>query len=97
MIQAIFESDSDGTARAKGHATIGFSSSLDAETVIETTEDDLTAIFKQAESNGETLEGADGPIGEAIDDPLSFIDYLVLDGDTISFDSEYVRDLDTGT
>lgn len=96
MIEMIFTPDDSGTTRACGYATVEYSSSAENETVVETTEDDLTAVFEQAESNGETLEGADSPIDEAIEDPLSFIDYLVLDGDTISFDSDYARDPDPG-
>jgi len=54
---------------------------------------DLAAIFEQAKANGKTLAGVDDSIDAAIDDPLSYIDYLILDeNDEIAFDSEYVRE-----
>ena len=61
------------------------------ETVVETTEDNLTSIFGQAKADGETLDGADASINAAIDDPLAFRDYLVLVDESIEFDSDYVR------
>lgn len=91
-MELIFTPDDSGKTRASGYATVDYSSSAENETVVETSEDGLASIFKTAKANGETLEGGDAPIEAAIDDPLSFIDYLVFDGEAISFDSEYARD-----
>lgn len=62
--------------------------------VVETTESDLAAIFEQAKANGETLDGADASIDDAVEDPLSFIDFLIIEDETISFDSKYARESD---
>lgn len=80
--------------RCRGYATVDYSSSSEEETVVETTESDLAEIFEQAKEAGETLDGADASIDDAIEDSLSFIDYLILEGETITFDSEYARDPD---
>jgi hypothetical protein len=64
--------------------------------VVKTTESDLAAIFEQAQANGETLDGADASIDAAVGDPLSYLDFLILDSnDTILFDSDYARQTPT--
>lgn len=59
---------------------------------VETTEDDLAVIFENAKESSRTLDGADTSIDVAIEDPLSFLDYLVLDDGEIIFDSGYTRE-----
>jgi len=92
MVNAIFTEDGS-EERCTGYTTVRYSSDVDSETVVETTEADLAAVFEDAKSNGETLDGADSSIDAAIDDPLSYIDYLILDSnDVIEFDSDYIRE-----
>ena len=90
-MQLIFSPDDSGTNRGSGYATVDYSSDSEEETVVETTESDLASIFETAKSNGETLDGADSSIDAAIDNPLAFLNYLVLVNGTIEFDSDYVR------
>lgn len=95
-MELLFTPDESGTIRATGYATVPYSSNADDETVVETTEDDLSAVFETAKSNGETLDGADASIDAAIDKPLSYIDYLILDpNDSVTFDKDHVRDYKT--
>jgi len=92
-MQLIFTPDSSGTTRATGYATVEYSGDSEDETVVETTDGDLASIFETAKSNGETLDGDDASIDAAIEDPLAFLDYLILDSDgAITFDSDYVRE-----
>ena len=91
MINAIFTSDGDKN-RCTGYTTVPYSSDLESEMVVETTEDDLASIFEKAKAEGGTLDGADESIDTAIDDPLAFRDYLILDiDDNIAFDDGYSR------
>jgi len=90
----ILTPDDSGTDRGCGYATVPYSSDSEDETVVETTETELKAIFQDAKAAGETLDGADASIDAATEDPLSFIDYLILEGDTVSFDSGYAREPD---
>ena len=95
-MELIFEPDDSGTDRGTGYATVDYSSSAEDETVVETTEGDLASIFEQA--NGETLDGSDASIDAAVDDPLAFSDFLILDDSgSIVFDSDYVRETPDGT
>jgi hypothetical protein len=91
-MDAIFIPDGSGTTRMSGYTTVSYSSDTNEETVVETTESNLTSIFETAKSNDETLEGIDGTIDDAISDPLSFLDYLVLVNGSIEFDPDYVRE-----
>jgi len=92
MVHAIFTSDG-GENSCTGYTIVSYSSDLENETVVETTENDLASIFETAKANGGTLDGTDETIDAAIDDPLSFIDYLILDADgVISFDDSHVRE-----
>lgn len=91
MFYAIFTQDGS-KERCTGYTTVSYSSGEDSETVVETTKNDLAAVFEDANSSGEALDGADASIGAAVDDPLSFMDYLVLDSnDSIAFDPDHVR------
>jgi len=89
-MQIIFKEKGD-VLRSIGYANVGYSSN-GGETVVETTEGDLAAIFEDAKAAGETLDGPDESIDAAIDDPLAFRDFLILDSDdSITFDSDYAR------
>ena len=92
-MEVIFTPDDSGTTRATGYATVEYASDSEDETVVETTKNDLAAIFEDAKDAGETLDGADESIDAAIDDPLAFIEYLILDSNgAIVFDADYVRE-----
>ena len=95
-MELLFTPDNSGTDRGTGYATVDYSSSAEDETVVETTEGDLASIFEQA--NGETLDGSDASIDAAVDDPLAFSDFLILDDSgSVVFDSDYVRETPDGT
>ena len=97
-MQLIFTPDDSGTNRGSGYATVEYSSSAENETIVETTEDELASIFEQAKADGETLDGANQSIDAAVDYPLRYIDYLILDSnDVIVFDAEHVREPDAET
>ena len=97
-MELIFTPDSTGTTRATGYATVEYSGDSEDETVVETTESDLASIFETAKSNAETLDGADASIDSAVDDPLSYIDYLILgSNDAIVFDADYAREEPSST
>ena len=88
----IFYDDGDDAPRMTGYARDGYQTTDKNETLKETTEDGLASVFKTAKSNGGTLDGADSSIEAAIDDPLAFLDYLILDSNgAITFDSDYAR------
>jgi len=91
-MELLFTPDDSGTNRGSGYATIPYSSDSEDETVVETTEDGLATIFKTAKAAGETLDGPDESIDAAIDDPLAFRDFLILDSNgSIEFDADYAR------
>ena len=96
-MELIFTPDDSGTERATGYATVDYSSNAENETVVETSESNLSAIFETAKSAGETLDGPDETIDAAIDDPLAFRDFLILVDGAIEFDSDYVRETPDGT
>jgi hypothetical protein len=87
----IFTPDDSGTDRGIGYATVEYSSDSEDETVIETTDKNVTAVFEDAKQEGETLDGTDQPIDSATDDPLAFLDFLILVDGEIEFDSDYER------
>ena len=92
-MELLFTPDNSGTDRGTGYATVDYSSSAEDETVVETTEDELSTIFETMKSNGEVLDGAEASIDAAVDDPLGFLDYLILDTDErLGFDDGYVRE-----
>lgn len=84
--------EEDEQIRGKGHARVDYSSSSKNETVVETTDEDLSEIFANADAD--ELAGTDEPIDAAIEDPLRFRDYLILEDGEIVFDEDYVRDGD---
>jgi len=79
------------TGRVSGYSTVDYSGAK-YEKTIESTEEDLSAVFKSAKSNGQTLDGAEASIDAAIEDPLPFLDYLILVDGSIEFDDAYVRE-----
>ena len=97
-MQLIFRPDGSGTTRSSGYATVDYSNNTEDETVVETTVEYLSTIFEQAKADGETLDGADGTVDAAVDDPLAFRDYLILDSnDAIAFDPDHVREDQTAS
>ena len=90
-MELLFTPDNSGTDRGTGYATVDYSSSAEDETVVETTEEELSTIFETMKSNGEVLDGAEASIDAAVDDPLAYLDYLVLEDDEISFDESHER------
>lgn len=94
-MQLIFTPDGSGTNRATGYATVNYSSDVEDETLVETTEDELAGVFEQAKADGGTLDGVDETLDDAIADPLAYQGYLVLDdAGAVTFDDAYVRESD---
>lgn len=90
MLNAIFTEDGR-KERCTGYTTVAYSSDND-EILIETNTKILASVFEDAKANSETLDGPDESIDAAIDDPLAFRDFLILDSDgAITFDSDYAR------
>jgi len=97
MLLVTFRLDG-GSYRGEGWVSVEYSSTSENQKVTETTEEDLATIFEQAKSDGETLDGADASIDAAVDDPLRYIDYLILDSnDAIVFDPDDAREDPTST
>ena len=91
-MELIFTPDDSGTNRATGYATVSYSSSAENETVVETTEEELAAVFQTAADSGVTeLPETGASIDAAVEDPLAYRDYLVLEDGEIVFDDEYSR------
>jgi hypothetical protein len=91
-MQLIFTPDDSGTNRTSGYATVEYSSNSEDETVIETTEEELAAVFQAAADSGVTdLPGEGDSIDAAVEEPLAYRDYLILEDDEIVFDDEYSR------
>lgn len=91
-MELIFTPDDSGTARGSGYATVPYSSDSEDETVVETTQENIATIFEEAKASGESLDGVDVSIGAAVEDPLTYLDYLVLESDEIVFDTGYARE-----
>ena len=91
MINAIFSSD----GRMSGYATEAYRPG-EEKTVKEVTKEELASIFDA--SSVEELAGTGEPISEAVENPLRFRDFLVLDSEgKIAFDDAYVRESDGGS
>ena len=90
-MELIFTPDDSGTTRGSGYATVPYSSDSEDETVVETTQKNIATVFEEAKASGETLDGVDVSIDTAIEDPLTYTDYLVLEGGEITFDPEHTR------
>lgn len=92
----IITPDDSGTDRATGYATVPYSSDSKEETVVETTEDALSGVFQAAADGGITdLPETGYPIEAAVDEPLQYLDFLVLEDDEIVFDQSYARPSDS--
>lgn len=82
----------DESNRAVGYSTVPHSSSDESETTVKTTEKELADVFQDAKEAGvDELEGTGDPIKTAIDEPLRYYDYLILEVGEIVFDTEYTR------
>jgi len=88
-MELIFSPDDSGTKRATGHATATYSSDAENETVVETTQGELASIFEN--SGVDNLAGTDEPVEAAVDDPLAYRDFLILDAGEIVFDEIHER------
>ena len=92
MVTLIFL-DKNGTHRPSGWARYGYSSDVETEQTAATSEDELSAVFEQ--SDVDELAGVGDSIEAAIDDPLAYRDFLILDDNgEIQFDEEYEREED---
>ena len=89
MVNIIFK-EKDGVLRSIGYSSVNYSSNDDEEVVVEMAEDELSNIFDEADVND--LPETGEPVEAAVEDPLRFRDFLVLEGGEIAFDEEYVRD-----
>lgn len=83
--------DTEDGGRMHGFSKVEVSTNNPRFDVFETTEDDLVSIFEQAKSEGGTLDGTDASIDAAVEDPLAYRDYLVLEDGEIAFDDGYTR------
>jgi len=91
-MQLIFTPDDGGATRATGYATVSYSSDAEDETVVEASEEELAAVFQAAADSGVTeLPKTGDSIDAAIEDPLAYRDFLVLEGGEIVFDDAYSR------
>jgi len=88
----IITPDESGTKRATGYATVEYSSDSENETVVETNQEKLASVFQTAADSGKTPDGAEASIDAAIEDPLTYRDYLVLEDGDIVFDAGYTRE-----
>jgi len=92
-MQLLFTPDDSGTDRCTGYATVPYTSDSEDETVVETTEEELAAVFQTAADGGiSELPGAGDSVDAAIEDPLAYRDFLVLEDGEIAFDDGYVRE-----
>ena len=94
-MKAIF-SKSDGVQRMVGYTTTGYESNIPGQELVETSVDELASIFDDAKAASEPLDGTDESIDAAIDDPLSFLNFLILVDGSIEFDPDYVRETPDG-
>lgn len=90
MINLRFKPRSDGSYRVVGYTTVPYSTSNEEEQIAETSQDEIANVFEDADVD--ELEGTGESIEAAIEEPLRFRDFLVLEGGEIAFDDEYVRE-----
>jgi hypothetical protein len=92
MIEIIFTPGNSDETQAVGYATVPYTSDNETETVIETTEADISALFEQAQANGETLDGTDATLTDALANPLAYLDFISYDETNgLAFDTAYSR------
>ena len=87
-MKLIIKETDDGENRATGvgRNLISASNSL----TYETSESELSTVFEGADAD--ELAGTDEPIEAAIDDPLAYRDFLILEDGEIVFDESYARE-----
>jgi len=83
--------DTEGENRVQGYSMLKTSTSNPRFDIVETVKETLSGVFQDAADSGHSLAGADAMIEEAVEEPLPFCDYLVLEDDEISFDKSYER------
>lgn len=91
MVNLIFK-EKDDVVRSIGYSSVSYSSNDDEEMVVETTEDELSSIFGEADVD--EVAGGDEPIEAAIEDALAYRDYLILEDGEIVFDETYAREVE---
>ena len=74
--------------RVKGYVSDLYTAQ-DGESLKETTGDELAGVFANADADD--LAGTDEPIEAAVEEPLRFREFLILEDGEIVFDSEYER------
>jgi len=91
-----FRADGSGSYRGEAWVTVEYSTSSSEQELVETNEDDLAEVFEAAKESGtDKLAGGGEPIEAAIDDPVVYRDFLILDDNgEIQFDEEYEREDD---
>lgn len=88
-----FRPDDSGTYRGEAWVTVEYSTSSAEQKLIKTSEEDLSDIFEEASEAGvDELSDTGDPIEAAIEDPLAYRDYLILEDGEIVFDTEYTRE-----
>jgi len=88
-----FRADGSGSYRGEAWVTVEYSTSSSEQELVETNEDDLAEVFEAAKESGtDKLAGTGEPIEAAIDDPVAYRDFLILEDGEIAFDDEYVRE-----
>jgi len=93
----ILNQDGEKT-RGEAYSKVPYESNSETDAVVETTEEDLAKIFEEAKASGGELNGSDASIDSAIEDPLGFLDYLILDSNgAIAFDDAYTRETPDST
>ena len=93
MINLRFKPRSDGSYRVVGYTTVPYSTSNEEEQIAETSQDEIANVFEDADVD--ELAGTDESIEAAIDDPLAYRDFLILDDNgEIAFDHDYEREED---
>lgn len=90
-MRLIFKDDGKSKAKAIGYSTVPYTSDDTDEKVVKTTENELTSVFESAQSDDESIDLQDSSLNDAVDDPISFYDYLILVDGSINFNGEHER------
>ncbi|QBI90042.1 uncharacterized protein ChaoS9_175 [Halobacterium phage ChaoS9] len=91
MIQAIFKPD-DGTNRMVGHVSTEYTTDDESEILVETSIGELSEAFEDAPV--EELPDIGHPVNLAIENPLTYRDYLILENGDVVYDENYSRPRD---
>ena len=87
---------SESRRRAVGWARNEYSNDGADEEPVSCAEEDITAAFKRARDAGHSLAGVDEPIDAAVEEPLDYYDYLLVESDgSVVFNADYSRDSDS--